>query len=176
MNEIQFKSRVMPLHKTLYAYAFAILRDENDAADCLQESFTRLWENRSRLATIENVEAYATVTVRNIALTMAKRHNSRISPFGDDPPDMPDPDPDPGLAAEETDDLRTVRKLLDLLPENQRRVVMLSSVAGLSNSEITRATGITHDNVRVLLSRGRKRLRQLFSLRTGQELHQIIEK
>ncbi len=40
----------------------------------------------------------------------------------------------------------------------------MSAVGGLTNSEIKDATGLTDDNVRVLLSRGRKKLRQLFSL------------
>jgi len=53
--------------------------------------------------------------------------------------------------------------MIDMLPENQRRVVMLSGIAGLSNSEIKKATGLSDDNVRVLLSRGRKKLRELFS-------------
>ena len=60
----------MPLHKTLYAYALTILRDESDAQDCIQDAFTRLWENRNRLGKIDNIGAYAMVTVKNIALTM----------------------------------------------------------------------------------------------------------
>ena len=71
MNETRFKNCVMPLHKTLYAYALTILRDESEAQDCIQEAFTRLWENRNRLEKIDNISAYATVTVKNIALTMA---------------------------------------------------------------------------------------------------------
>ncbi|MDE6768460.1 MAG: RNA polymerase subunit sigma-70, partial [Muribaculaceae bacterium] len=42
-------------------------------------------------------------------------------------------------------------------------VVMLSAVSGLSNNEIQEVTGLSDDNVRVLLSRGRKKLKQLFA-------------
>jgi len=153
MNEKRFKSCVMPLHKTLYAYSFAILGDENDAADCLQEAMTKLWENRRRLDEISNLEAYATVTVKHIALSMASRRQRLASAFGDDLPDIVDSAPTPDALTEGRE-----------LPENQRKVVVMSAVGGLTNSEIKDATGLTDDNVRVLLSRGRKKLRQLFSL------------
>ena len=164
MNEKKFKGYIMPLHKTLFAYALAILRDESDAADCLQDALTRLWENRSRLEEIDNIAAYATVTVRHIALSMASRSRSNISPFGDDPPDIADPSPDPEALIEHRDRLHTVAQLLKQLPDNQRKVVMMSAVTGLSNSEISSATGLTDDNVRVLLSRGRKKIKNLFSI------------
>lgn len=58
--------------------------------------------------------------------------------------------------------LGNVLKLMRLLPETQRKVVELSSVRGLSNAEITDITGLSDENVRVLLSRGRRRLRELY--------------
>jgi len=166
MNEKQFKGCIMPLHKTLYTYALAILRDESDAADCLQDAFTKLWENRQRLEKVDNVAAYATVTVRHIALSMVSRKRRPVTVFGDDPPDVADTSPSPVAAIEGKDNLQTVAELLRILPDNQRKVVMMSAVTGLSNSEISSATGLSDDNVRVLLSRGRKKIRQLFSLHT----------
>lgn len=166
MNESQFKSRVLPLHKTLFAYALVILGDEGDAADCLQDAMTKLWENRFRLEQIDNLQAYAAVTVKHIALSMTERGRRRPVAFGDDPPDFPDPAPSPAVVTERRDDLHTVSALISELPENQRRVVLMSAVSGLSNAEIASSTGLSDDNVRVLLSRGRKRLRQLFSLKS----------
>lgn len=163
MNESRFKNCVMPLHKTLYAYALTILRNESDASDCIQEAFARLWENRDRLEKVDNPGAYATVTVKNIALTMAARSRLSFAAFGDDPPDISDTGPDPATFTEGKDNLKRMAELMKKLPPNQRTVVTLSGVAGLSATEIKEATGLTEDNVRVLLSRGRKKLRDLFS-------------
>jgi len=163
MNDIRFKNCVMPLHKTLYAYALTILRDESDAQDCIQDAFTRLWENRDRLGKIDNIGAYAMVTVKNIALTMLSRSRNAFSPYGDDPPDIPDSGASPANITEARDDVRQMARLLRELPDNQRKVITLSTMAGLSTSEIKEATGLSEDNVRVLLSRGRKKLRDLFS-------------
>ena len=163
MNESQFKSCIMPLHKSLFAYALAILHEESDAADCLQDALTKLWENRSRLKEVDNPAAYATVTVKHLAISMAARKQALTDLYGDSPPVVADSGPTPAQAFENREDLACVRDLLGQLPDNQRRVVTLSAVAGLSNSEIREATGLSDDNVRVLLSRGRKKLKQLFS-------------
>lgn len=163
MDEQQFKRCIMPHHRTLYAYALSILRDESDAADCLQEALTRLWENRRRVASVDNVKAYAIVTVRNIAISMASRNTFRGLTVDDEPPDISDSSPTPFEALESRDNLRMMETMLNRLPENQRRVVILSGVAGLSNNEIRNATGLSDENVRVLLSRGRKKLKSLFS-------------
>ena len=166
MDEKQFKVCIMPMHKTLYAYALTILRDESDAADCVQEAFTRLWENRNRLAYIDNLKGYAAVTVKNIALSMAAKAN-RNSPSAiyDEPPDVSDSAPSPQEAMEQRENIRVIGNILNELPDNQKRGVILSGVAGLSNNEIREATGLSDHNVRVLLSRGRKKLRDLFSKR-----------
>lgn len=163
MDEQRFKSCVMPLHKTLYAYALSILRDESDAADCLQDALTKLWENRKRLTEIDNPKAYAVVTIKNIAISMAAKRAQWALTLEDEPPDISDLSPTPSETMENGEDIRVMGKLLSQLPDNQRKVVMLSGVAGLSNNEIREATGLSDENVRVLLSRGRKKLRNLFS-------------
>jgi RNA polymerase sigma-70 factor (ECF subfamily) len=50
---------------------------------------------------------------------------------------------------------------LDLLPERQRQVVVLRDLEGLSATEVADVLGLSEGNVRVLLHRGRMRLRQL---------------
>lgn len=164
MNEQEFKNLIMPLHGALYACALVILHDEEDAADCLQDAFTRLWANRNRLGGLENITAYALAITRNLALTMATRSRRNISYFGDDPPDVPDSRISPGDELEGKESLYSALKIMRSLPENQRIVVEMSALSGLSNSEISERTGLTNDNVRVLLSRGRKRIKQLFSI------------
>ncbi|MDE5849321.1 MAG: RNA polymerase sigma factor, partial [Muribaculaceae bacterium] len=52
-----------------------------------------------------------------------------------------------------------LRKALKLLPENEREVVMMKAINGMSGDEIAEATGLSTTNVRVLLHRGRKRIK-----------------
>ena len=53
-----------------------------------------------------------------------------------------------------------VHSLLDDLPDAQRQVVVLRDVEGLPPSEVAELLGVSDGNQRVLLHRGRARLRQ----------------
>ena len=50
---------------------------------------------------------------------------------------------------------------LEMLPERQRQVVVLRDVEGLTTPEVAQVLELSEGNVRVLLHRGRMRLRQL---------------
>jgi len=52
-----------------------------------------------------------------------------------------------------------LRAALDGLPERQRDVVLLRDVEGLSGEDVCEVLGISEGNQRVLLHRGRSRLR-----------------
>ena len=56
---------------------------------------------------------------------------------------------------------------IDDLPPQQREVVTLSDVQGLSSEEVCAILDISHGNQRVLLHRGRSRLRQVVESRFG---------
>jgi len=55
-----------------------------------------------------------------------------------------------------------VRAWIDELPARQREVVLLRDVEGMSSDEVCTVLALTEGNQRVLLHRGRGRLRQLF--------------
>jgi RNA polymerase sigma-70 factor, ECF subfamily len=55
-----------------------------------------------------------------------------------------------------------VRAWIDELPARQREVVLLRDVEGMSSEEVCAVLSLTEGNQRVLLHRGRSKLRQLF--------------
>ena len=52
-----------------------------------------------------------------------------------------------------------LREAIDALPDRQRDVVLLRDVEGLPSEDVCDVLGITEGNQRVLLHRGRSRLR-----------------
>jgi RNA polymerase sigma-70 factor, ECF subfamily len=54
-----------------------------------------------------------------------------------------------------------IRDLISQLPQGQRQVVTLRDVDGLPSGEVCAILGITDGNQRVLLHRGRARVRSL---------------
>lgn len=60
-----------------------------------------------------------------------------------------------------------LRSALDELPPRQRQVVMLRDVEGLSSDESCTVLGISVGNQRILLHRGRSRLREILDAEMG---------
>lgn len=67
----------------------------------------------------------------------------------------------PSKDAELREQLDLLHEAFDALPENQRDILMLSRIEGLSHAEIAQRLGITAVNSRVLLSRAVARLARL---------------
>jgi RNA polymerase sigma-70 factor (ECF subfamily) len=61
-----------------------------------------------------------------------------------------------------------VRDLIDALPEAQRQVVVLRDVEGLTASDACEILGLTDANQRVLLHRGRSRVRSMLEQEAGE--------
>ena len=63
--------------------------------------------------------------------------------------------------------VNSIRRCFDSLPAAQRQAVLLRDFEGLSSSEVCRLLGITEGNLRVLLHRGRSRIRNQIELELG---------
>ena len=114
----------------MYACAMMLLRDEDEAADCVQDALIRLWESRSRLAEIEKPEAYCLTAVKRQALDAIRRRGrmqeSNVDISNIDLPGSLTPH-DEAVAR---DDLRLACQLIGQLAPRQREVVELSALSG----------------------------------------------
>lgn len=153
---------MITLDRRMYAVAMAVLRDSDDAADTVQETMVTLWESRNRLDSIENLDAYCLTAVRRKCLDRLKSfHQNRFVEMTDSI-ESSETAPDPSAEMESRQELHRAMKLIDRLPEGQRRVLTLSTFNSLSNSEIAAITRLTEQNVRTLLCRARQRVKQLY--------------
>lgn len=146
----------------LYAVAFRIMGDSARAEDMVQDTYMKLWERRDGLDAVDNREAYCMTVLRNVCLDELRRpgHNG-------EPLDAVADIADPAMATEGVegrDELRLLHALIDRLPDNQAKVFRLRDLGGYSFDEIGQATGLGNVNIRVLLSRARKKLREQFRI------------
>ena len=65
--------------------------------------------------------------------------------------------------ADNRESIQLVTLLMNKLPEQQRQVLQLRAFNDCSLEEIETITGLTGVNVRTLLSRARRRMRDLFN-------------
>ncbi len=164
MDTKEFKQRFLPLHTRLYRAAFRLMGNAMDAEDMVQEAYLKLWERRNDLGHVANMEAYCTSLIRHLCLDALRRTHPEEE--GSPPPEeLPLTDGENAATVlERQDEAEQLTRLIGRLPEGQRTVMTLHDVEGCSYEEIEKATGFTAVNIRVMLSRARKKVREQFQI------------
>ncbi|WP_293738741.1 RNA polymerase sigma factor [Parabacteroides sp. ASD2025] len=162
MDVESFKRLFLPLHPKLFRIAYALVENKSDAEDILQDAYYKLWSRREELTDVQNPEAFCVTLVKNLCIDFLRsprvgRHNEEVTEVV---AFSPDSSPDEKL--EMKDKVQQVRHLVSRLPENQRQVLRLRGIEDCSMDEIEQITGLSAVNIRVLLSRARKIIREQF--------------
>jgi RNA polymerase sigma-70 factor (ECF subfamily) len=150
----RFQSRVFGL-------ALSLVGDAAQAEDVAQEAFTRAWRHAAAYdARRGSVATWLLTITRNLAIDALRLRRA-------DPAD-PDvllamlpaaPDPDPGDAAATADDTGRVRRALAVLPEPQRRALVLAAFYGRTAKEISTSEGIPLGTAKTRIRSGMLKLR-----------------
>lgn len=162
MNEQEFNQKVMVYSGKFYGYSYKILGDREEARDAVQDLYLKLWSLRYNLSNINSIEAFATTIIRNLCIDRLKKiksitlqsDNYLLQSKGIE------------LCSEDTDEeikekVELVRKAMNKLPEIQQKVFIMRDFEEKDFEEISLELNLTHENTRVILSRARKRIREL---------------
>ena len=162
MDAANFKRKLLAFHPKLFRIAYALVENKADAEDILQDAYFKLWNKRDELPDIENPEAFCVTLVKNLSLDFLRspRANRREEEIESVFTLATDSSPEKEL--ETKDKEQQIRQLINRLPENQRQVLRLRGIDDCSMDEIEQITGLNAVNVRVLLSRARKVIREQF--------------
>lgn len=158
MTQREFITQILPLKDKIYRFALSRMYDRAAAEDVVQEVYVKLWQQRERLAKVENQEAWCIRCTRNLIIDFARarRPKSSLEVVKDiESGQMSD---DGALHA---DLMLQVRAVLEKLPERQREIFRLRDLVGYSNQEIEEILDMNTTDVRVNLCRARKKVRQL---------------
>lgn len=162
MTRGEFKSILLPCYRQMYDIAFAILRDSDDASDAVQDLMADLWLKHERLEIPDNPQAFCIRSARNFCIDRLRADSKRYFDNIDSLYMMAS-----DFRADTEVSLRTtlscIAAILSGFKMKQRRILILSLFSQLSTDEICVVTGESPDNVRVILSRGRKRIKQFLS-------------
>lgn len=153
MTDRAFHTVWLPLQGQFYRIAFYLLENEADAKDAVQELYLKLWTLRDHLELIQHPAAYGSLLLRNLCIDRIRKRKPREE-LQEDQAD----DPPPDRQLEEKEALKAVLKNMDALPENQRKLLTMRVLQGLSYEEISQKTGLSPLNIRVQVSLARKKL------------------
>ena len=158
MTHAEFKRRFLPLQKMLYREAFRMLCDSFEAEDAVQNLYLKLWEKRRELDTVIAPEAYSRTLLKNICIDRWRvmRNHDEV---GELPADEIAADSQPDIERREADEC--LEKFLAGLPQQHSRVMQMR-MNGCSFEEIESVTGLSQVNIRVIISRIRKKFRGFY--------------
>jgi RNA polymerase sigma-70 factor (ECF subfamily) len=138
----------------VYGYVCSIVRDEYEAEDVTQQIFAKL---------LTSLERYEPRVVPFSAWILRVAHNAAIDhvrtrrPLPLEEVHPPDATDDDGAGGRER--FADLRLALDALPAEQRDVIVLRFLVGLTPREVAEHIGRSEDAVHGLQHRGRRRLR-----------------
>ncbi len=156
----------------LYDLAWAILRDEAEAEDAVQDTFLRVFEHIDRYRGTSSFETWLVAVAVNVCRDRLRRRKVRqvlsldwmgpgwlvrVLGRGEDPAE----------AMQQQEHRRSLWDTVDRLDERHRLPLILRYHYGLSCGEVAEALGLSTGTIYVRLSEGRRCLRQML-LERGQ--------
>ncbi len=145
--------------KVVYSVALRVLRDPASAEDVLQEIFMQIWRNPdSFIATRGSLGGWLAVVSRNRSIDALRRR--RPSEQVDDmvlasPYNLAD-------EAERNSMMEQARRVIHLLPTEQRKTLEMAFFDGLTHSEIAEMTGDPLGTVKTRIRSALTALRKAF--------------
>jgi RNA polymerase sigma-70 factor (ECF subfamily) len=169
MTAQEFNEKVVPLNRQLYRYAFRYLGNQEDSKDAVQDVFVKLWNLRTDLVAVNSIEAFSIRIMRNHCLDRIKMKKTVSLDVQEYFSNRPGTELAPDRHLEVSNSVDIVRKAITEMQEPQRSVVRMRDIEGYTNEEIAEALGIADGTVRVILSRGRNKIRQILAKMYGYE-------
>jgi RNA polymerase sigma-70 factor (ECF subfamily) len=156
MESTQFNTQILNHSDKLYRLAKSILRNENAAQDAVQELNMKLWEKRSVLDEVENIQAFTMRSMRNLCLDTLRQQKDE----DEIPVEFEYVEPNPYQQTEQKDIASKIRTMINQLPELQRTIIRMRDVEEMEIAEIAFITSISENAVSVNLSRARQKIRE----------------
>ena len=154
-----FNTIAATVRDRLYRLALRMTGDGGEAEDVVQEVLISGWQRREEIVLLDNPPAWLLKMTRNRSIDRLRSRRVRNSnETAAAPPDCCQRTPH--RLAESSDTLGHIHRMISRLPTDQRAVLQLREVEGMSYREIAEVTGLSGEQVKVYLHRGRNQLRQ----------------
>lgn len=154
MNHAEFNQIVDDYSDALYRFALKNIKVSEDAQEIVQTSFERLWSNRNKVE-FSKMKAYLFKIAYNLSIDLIRKrkNESDIDELND-----------PMIAEYPTyhSDLKTtLNNALETLNEKQKNAILLRDYEGYSYKEIGDILGLSENQVKINIFRGRKHLQEI---------------
>ena len=165
----QMETTVREHSRFVYAVAYSVLRNHQDAEDAAQETFVRFWRHRRRWKLIRNPRAWLARTAWRVAIDAHKNRRAKNDSFISlsESVEAISQLRAAGTPVDEIAARAEMKALLDRLieslPQDLRNALALSLAEELTSPEIASILGIPEGSVRQRLWQARQILKEKLS-------------
>jgi RNA polymerase sigma-70 factor (ECF subfamily) len=162
-------------NQRLYRVARAILRNDGEAEDVMQDAYVRAYEHLDQFAGRSKFSTWLTRIAVHEALARQRRQNryQESEPMSEQEGDPMDrfasAEPNPEQQASNSEIRRLLEEAVERLPDAYRTIFVLRDIEEMSTTDAADVLEITEDNVKVRLHRARALLRNSLFARAGME-------
>ncbi len=153
-----FESLVKRHIRAAHAVAFAVLGENADADDAVQDGFLSAMHHLDACAPAEKFRAWLLTIVRNRAYDLKRRGRVRSAEMLEEGTAQAH-EPSPLDLAERSELNERLTAAIRTLTDTQREVLMMHDVEGWKHADIAGLLGLAESTVRVHLLHARRRLR-----------------
>lgn len=141
-------------YKFLVLVAYQISKDESVAEDIVQDFFIYFWNKRNEINIETSFQGYATRAVKNLSITYLKKQpfSVEISEQNQREVQASYLEEEEALQLKETTDEK-VLDLVNLLPEERKKIFLQYVVDGLSYADIAKTNNISINTVKTQMKR-----------------------
>jgi len=158
-EKTEFENIYYKYRQDMYKIAFNILRNEHDAEDAVHEAFLSLARNMDKISGRKCIQIrnYLIIIVRNSSYRIYNKRKKEIcaDEIDENIPDLQNVEID----IEEKAEQQKLMELIKTLDEKYADVLILKYFYDLPDKEIARSLGISLENAKIRLHRGKAMLK-----------------
>jgi RNA polymerase sigma-70 factor (ECF subfamily) len=139
----------------VFAVAMRVLHDRTLAEDATQQAFLQAWRAAAAFDPARDLAPWLATIARRTAIDLQRREATRARHARTE---LPEPEVSAGDTADRAYDVWAVREAIDALPADEREVVRLQHLDGLTQVQVAERLGIPLGTVKSRSNRAHRRL------------------
>ena len=154
--------------RKLYAFAYKMLKNQQESEDIVQNVLVKLWKKRDELDNINNLKTLAITMTKNECIDVLRRWRFSEKSDVDSAAQQEKSDslsPLENMVSDETRNM--MRQIISDMESPYKEVITMREIEGLPYEEIAGMTSLTVNNLRVIVSRARQIIKEEYLKKHG---------